>query len=119
MKLKIVEFSSQEEFENSGVAGQDNVISIVRENGVLKFDVMLTMKYVKRALDKLAVALKDYPDIAAFIEGFIEEYETYGKIENYSGVNDIKEGCWSYSYGVEVFDNGIYVFVNVKDREVA
>ena len=114
MKLKIVEFNSQEEFENSDVVGQDNVAVIIRENGVLKFDVMLTMKYLKRALDKLLVELKDYPDIAAFIEGFIEEYKDYGRISNYSGANDIKNGCWAYSYGVEQFDNAIYVFVNQK-----
>lgn len=114
MKLQIAEFNSQEEFENSSVAGQDNVIVIIRENGVLKFDVMLTMKYLKSALKKLYDALKDYPDIAAFIDGFIEEYNDYGSVANYSGENDIKNGCWCYSYGIDLFDDSIYIFVNQK-----
>lgn len=114
MKLQIAEFNSQEEFENSSVAGQDNVIVIIRENGVLKFDVMLTMKYLKSALKKLYDALKDYPDIAAFIEGFIEEYNDYGSVANYSGKNDIENGCWCHSYGIDLFDDSIYIFVNQK-----
>lgn len=114
MKLQIAEFNSQEEFENSSVAGQDNVIVIVRENGVLKFDVILTMKYLKSALKKLYDALKDYPDIAAFIVGFIEEYNDYGSVANYSGKNDIENGCWCHSYGIDLFDDSIYIFVNQK-----
>lgn len=114
MKLKIAKFDSFEEFENSGVAGKDNVITIIKENGILRFDVMLTMKYLKSALEKLYIAIKDYPEIAAFIEGFIEEYKTYGRVESYSGDEDRRNGNWCYSWGIEQFDNGIYVFLNQK-----
>lgn len=67
MKLKVVEFASFEEFENSGVSGQDNIITVIRENGVLKMDVMMTAKNLKSALERLHNALKNYPDIAAFV----------------------------------------------------
>ena len=115
MKLKVVEFASFEEFENSGVSGQDNIITVIRENGVLKMDVMMTAKNLKSALERLHNALKNYPDIAAFVEGFLEEYKDYGKVESYSGANDIKNGCWCCSYGVEeVDDRCFYIFVNQK-----
>lgn len=114
MKLQIAEFNSFDEFENSEVVGKENVITIIKENGALKMDVTMTMKYLKSALKKLYDALKDYPDIAAFIEGFIEEYNDYGSVANYSGKNDIDNGCWCHSYGIELFEDSIYIFVNQK-----
>lgn len=114
MKLQIAEFSSQDEFENSDIAGKENVITIIKEKGVSKMDVTMTLKYLKSALKNLYAALKDYPDIAAFIEGFIEEYNDYGRVANYSGKNDRENGCWCHSYGIELFDDSIYIFVNQK-----
>lgn len=117
MKLKVYEFKSQEEFESSEVCGQHNVIAIVKDNGMIRMDAQLDMKYLKRALEKMRESLKDYHEFDGWFDGFIEEYETCGEISNYSGIEDQRQGCWSYSYGIERDEDSIYIFLNLKERE--
>lgn len=115
MKLKVYEFKSQEEFESSEVCGQHNVIAIVRGNGMTCMDAQLDMKYLKRALEKMRESLKDYHEFDGWFDGFIEEYESCGEIASYSGIEDQRQGCWSYSYGIERGEDSIYIFINLKD----
>lgn len=117
MKLKVYEFNSQEEFENSEICGKHNVISIVREHGIVRMDAELDMKYVKRALEKMRESLEGYHEFDGWFDGFIEEYESNGEIANYSGLEDQRQGCWSYSYGVEKNEGSIYIFLNLKDEK--
>lgn len=117
MKLKVYEFNSQEEFEKSEICGKHNVIAIVREHGIVSMDAELDMKYVKRALEKMRESLEDYHEFDGWFDGFIEEYESNGEVASYSGIEDQRQGCWSYSYGVEKNDDSVYIFLNLKDEK--
>lgn len=119
--MKIYEFNSFEEFERAEVAGEDEALTIVKENGWIKSDLTTVCKSWKTALRRFFKALgARHPEIA-------EEWEEGTKESAENGCfkgNDImmadgtRNPFPGYAWEIEEVQDGVwYIFLNVRQDE--
>ena len=115
--MKIREFKSFNEFENSNVAGTYNQIVIIRENGWVKCDLMTKCKsyktVLKRFFDNLKIDNKD--NINAWYETMLELCEN-GIFKENGELYGVSNNEFGYVWGIEEIDDGTwYIFFNILD----
>lgn len=109
MKIKVDNYASFDEFSASGTAGNWNTITVIRENGWIKSDLMTECKSYKTALRRFFDSLKDIPEIAEWRDCITEScecgYFKENELQNYAwAVEEINEGEW-------------YIFLNTRTEQ--
>ena len=112
------DFTSFEEFEYSGIAGRDEVVTVITENDWIKSDLMTNCKNLKTALRRFFKALDPENNNPAFYgwhEAISESCENGYFTANDSVLADGSRNEFpSWAYGVEQIDDGRwYIFLNV------
>lgn len=111
--MKRYDFNSFDEFEESGIAGEDEVLTVVHENGWWKGDMTTACKSWKTALRRFFKAMneseiKDY--------WFDDMYETFD--DGYMREGDIAEGMLpTFCYEIDHLDDNLwYIFLNFDEE---
>lgn len=109
MKIKVDNYASFDEFSASGTAGNWNTITVIREDGWIKSDLMTECKSYKTALRRFFDNLKDVPEVAEWRDCITESCEC---------------GCFegnepqSYAWAVEEINEGEwYIFLNTRTEQ--
>ena len=118
--MKIYEFNSFEEFERAEVAGEDEALTIVTENGWIKSDLVTVCKSWKTALRRFFKALSArHPEIAEWTESLTESAENgYFRMNDNMMADGTQNPFPSYAWDIEEVDDGVwYIFLNVRQDE--
>ena len=112
--MKVRFFDSMHEFELSETSGDYEEVSVVRENGWIKCDLMTECKRYQTALRRFFKAVENVPEIYRWRDSL--EVSTEGG--QFKG-NDLDTANPSFYWGVEDHDGLWYVYVNVRVDEPA
>lgn len=118
--MKIYEFSSFEEFERAEVAGEDEALTIVTENGWIKSDLVTVCKSWKTALRRFFKALSArHPEIAEWTESLTESAENgYFRMNDSMMADGTQNPFPGYAWEIEEVQEGVwYIFLNVRQHE--
>lgn len=106
MKIKVDNYASFDEFSASGTTGNWNTITVIRENGWIKSDLMTECKSYKTALRRFFDNLKDIPEVAEWHDCIAESCE-YG----YFKENESQRYAWAVE---EINEGEWYIFLNTR-----
>lgn len=116
--MKTLYFNNFEEFDNAEVAGQFEVVTIVKNerHNTMCADLMTECKSYKTALNRFFKALENYPQFAEWKDGILESCECgyFTQAETYWNDETNKSeyrGGWHYT--IEDNDGSFYVCLNV------
>lgn len=118
--MKIYEFNSFEEFERAEVAGEDEALTIVTENGWIKSDLVTVCKSWKTALRRFFKALSArHPEIAEWTESLTESAENgYFRMNDSMMADGTQNPFPGYAWEIEEVQEGVwYIFLNVRQDE--
>jgi hypothetical protein len=110
--MKIRFFDSFAEFEMSGTAGNYEEVTVVRENGGIKCDLMTECKSYKTALRRFFKALANVPEVS----GWYEDMKNAADGGCFKA-QDIYHSDPGYFWAIEDHDGAWYIFLNVKTEE--
>lgn len=109
MKIKVDNYASFDEFSASGTAGNWNTITVIREDGWIKSDLMTECKSYKTALRRFFDNLKDVPEVAEWRDCITESCEC-----GYFKENEPQ----SYAWAVEEINEGEwYIYLNTRTEQ--
>lgn len=125
-KINFFENDTPENYYDGSNA--DNVITFVVKKNAVCMDIEADGESILPIMKKIHASLENNESVFAsrvdgFISGWIDTLkdpkERKNMIWNYSGAEDIRNNCWTYSWGIE-FHEGFgscrgswYIFVNV------
>lgn len=109
-------FNSFDEFDESGTAGNYEEVTVIRENGWIKTDVMTECKSWKTALRRFFKALADVPEISCWYEAMRESAENgYFKQNDFTLGFGERNEFPSYAFEIEALDENLwYIFLNTN-----
>ena len=118
MKIKVSEFNSFDEFDEvfDDVGCEYEHITVIREKGWIKTDLMTECKSFKTVLRRFFTNLAHIPDIADWYDCILESCENgcFSMNDCLRADGSINPDRW-YSWGVENLDDDLwYIFLNVK-----
>ena len=118
MNVKIRFFDSFEEFDLSGTAGNYEEVTVVRERGWVKCDLLTECKSYKTALRRFFKALADVPEVSDWYEGMRESAENgYFSGNDFTMADGGRNPVPGYAWEIEDHDGAWYIFLNVKTDE--
>ena len=119
MKMKRYDFTSFEQFEQSGTAGEYEALTVIDENGWLKSDIMTECKSWKTALRRFFKMLGEDSRLDGWYECMREGAENgCFKLNDFTMGNGSRNEFPGYAYEIEEVDEGVwYIFLNVKYTE--
>lgn len=110
-------FSEQEwekQAETLEVDFEYEIVTIIDCKDHIEADLTTNTKSMKIALNRFEKGITDIPLLNGFMNGFKEELKETGKIEEYTGREDMKNGCYQYSWTFEKIDSDlIYIAMKV------
>jgi len=116
MKMKRYDFTSFEQFEQNGTAGEFETLTVIDENGWLKSDIITECKSWKTALRRFFKLLGEDPRLDNWYECIKDEAENgYFKANDSTMADGSRNEFPSFAYEIEEIDKGIwYIFLNIK-----
>lgn len=118
--MKVRFYDSMHEFELSETSGNYEEVSVVRENGWIKCDLMTECKRYQTALRRFFKALENVPEVYEWRETLEESTENgYFKMDDLTMADGSRNPVPGYVWGVEEYDGCWYVYVNVRVEEPA
>lgn len=116
--MKIRFFDSFAEFEMSGTAGNYEEVTVIRENGWIKCDLMTECKSYKTALRRFFKALANVPEVSGWYEDMSESAENgYFQMNDNMMADGTRNPFPGYAWEIEDHDGAWYIFLNVKTDE--
>ena len=97
-----------------------NVIDIVETDKAYRMDIQADAKRMLPFMEKMARSLAGHPALDCWFGPWAEALREAPQcmVWNYSGAEDMENGCWTYSWGIEwLDDSAIYAFLNVAKPE--
>lgn len=115
--MKRNDFNSFEEFENSGTAGNYEEVTVIRENGWIKCDLLTECKSWKTALRRFFKMLGNEGIFEGWYECMTESAENgYFKLDDFTMGNGSKNPLPGYCYEIEeTSENVWYIFLNLRE----
>jgi hypothetical protein len=116
MKMKRYDFTSFEQFEQSGTAGEYEVVTVIDEYGWMKSDIITECRSWKIALRRFFEALGEDSRLEGWYESMREGAENgYAQLNDFTLGNGNRNDCPSYAYEIEEIQDGVwYIFLNIK-----
>lgn len=110
------DYNSFWEFSESCNAGKYEDVTVIREHGWIKTDLMTECKSYKTAIRRFFKMLADIPEIADWEECLVESAENgYFKLNDSMMADGSKNTSPSYFYEIEETMEGVwYIFLNVR-----
>lgn len=117
MKIKVIEYRSMNEFEQDENSQGNERLTVVRENGWIKADLLTECKSWKTAVRRF---FANHPDSRVIDDwqGCMTEGAENGffKDSDYMLANGTKNEFFSYCYEIEEVGDGLwYIFLNVSE----
>lgn len=114
--MKRYDFNSFDEFEESGISGEWEAVTVVHENGWVKCDLMTDCKSYKTAIRRFFKMLGNDGIFEGWQECMIESAENgYFKLNDAELADGTRNKDRHFAYEIESLDeNGWYIFLNLR-----
>lgn len=119
-EYKIEQFTAEKWNEKSEeYEYKNNVVYVVEHEDKVCMDIEAEGIRIKPILKKLAASLKQngFDDLSVWVQNWYDQlnddFEKDYFIWSYDGFNDMDNGVWSYSWGLDDHEGSWYIFLNV------
>lgn len=114
--MKRYDFTSFADFEESGIAPEREAVTLIRENGWFKADLMTECKSWKTAVNRFFKALENVPEFDGWKDFLRESAENgYFKDNDSTMADGSRNEFQSFAWEIEPIDESQwYIFLNIR-----